>query len=531
MEIFSSEKLKNISIIIMNHSEPSQKDRKPRTSNGVKICFFLHRRFAFIGHDLAVHLKNRHGIDRFCAYVMHRPSMRFLQSQKEIEYSSLLLDEDLHNQAKGKKLDLEYIKFLEKEYGIPNLWPYIEVDRVVRHNQFVREYPMDETKYTHEEMMVLLQVRAKAIIEMLEREKPDYLFASVVGGMGALLLFHIAKKKGVKVRMIMPVRTGTRYAISGTYDSLTEIDEEFDQLMKGGGRVENYSEAKRYLEEFRDNPETYAKSIKHYLKRAGYLKQLDFLLPSKLKTYIIWLFGRIEYFISEQDRHDFTYIRTIPKIKDQITRKLRAFRGVSDLYDDIDPDNEDFAFFPLHLEPETSLLLYAYRYTNQIEVLRQVAKSLPIHFKLYVKDHPKMIGFRTREYYKTLKKIPNVKLLDPRINSLEFLGKAKLVTVITGSVGWEALQLKVPVITFGDVFFNKLSMVERCYSYDKLSEIVKHQLENFSYNEEEIVNYIGLILKHSVKVDLYHLWFKEPDVKKKREKLTGLADLIAGNLT
>lgn len=496
-------------------------------SNGMKICFFLQRRFAFIGHDLAVHLKNKHGIEEFCGYVLHRPSYRFLTSQQEIQYTSLLLDEDLDLQARKEKLDLDYIHFLEKEYGLPNLWPYIEVDRVYRLNQLVREYPMDTPQYTHEQMMIQVQVRAKAIIEMFEREKPDYLFATVVGGVGGLLLFNIAKKMGVKVRMIMPTKVGTRYTISSTYDSFSEVDKEFDELLARGEKVANYLEAQKVLEDFRSNPKTYATIVNFYLKRAGQLKQLDFLLPSKLKRYFVWLYGRVQYFLFEQDKYDYTYIKTLPKIKDQVVRKLRAVRGVSDLYDAIDPDKEDFAFFPLHLEPETVLLLYGYRYTNQLEVVRQVAKSLPIHFKLYVKDHPRMFGFRTRKYYKELKKIPNVKLVDPQVNSLHLIPKSKLAVVITGSVGWEALMLKKPVITFGGVFFNKLSMVKRCDSYDKLSDIVKYQLENFKYNEEEIINYIGLIIKYSTSVDLQHLWHRETDRQKKREALVGLADLIA----
>lgn len=496
----------------------------------MKICFFLQRRFAYIGHDLAVNLKNRHGIENFCAYVLGRPSYRFLTSQKEINYTSLLLDEDLHAKAKGEKLDLGYIKFLEKEYGIPNLWPYIEVDRVIRFNQLVREYPMEATKYSHEEMMTLIQVRAKAIIAMLEKEMPDYLFCTVVGGIGGLLLFNIAKKMGVKVRMIMPSKIGTSYTISGTYDSFTEIDKEFDSIMAAGRRVENYDKAKTVLDEFRANPTHYAKMTGFYLNRARQIKQLDFLLPSKMKRYLVWLFGRIQYYFQYQDKYDYIYIKTLPKIKDQVVRKLRAVHGVHDLYDTIDPDNEDFAFFPLHMEPETTLLLFAYRYTNQIEVIKQVAKSLPIHFKLYVKEHPRMVGFRTRAYYQELKKIPNVKLVDPQVSSLQLAAKSKLVTVITGSVGWEALQLKIPVITFGGVFFNKLSMVKRCDSYDRLSDIVKEQLENFYYHEEEIVNYIGLILKHSVFVDLRHLWHRESNEQKKRKDLAVLADLIANHI-
>ncbi len=493
----------------------------------MKVCFLLQREFAYIGHDLAVHLKNRHGIEEFCAYVLNRPSYRFLKFQKEINYSSLLLDEDLHRKAEKEKLDLKYVKFLEEEYGIPNLWPYVEVDRIIRLNQLVREYPMEARKYTHEQMMIQIQVRAKAIIEMLEKEKPDYLFCTVVGGIGGLLLFNIAKKMGINVRMIMPGKVGTRYLISEAYDSFVEIDKELDSLIADGKNVDNYEEAKKILIDFRNHPTSYAKMTNFYLERARQIKQFDFILPSKVVRYLNWLFGRVYYYFSQEDKYDYTYIKILPKIKDQIVRKLRAVRGMNDLFDDIDLDNEDFVFFPLHMEPETTLLLYAYRYTNQIEVIKQVAKSLPIHFKLYVKEHPRMVGFRTRKYYKELKKIPNVKLVRHQASSLELIKKARLVTVISGSAGWEAIQLKIPVITFGGVFFNKLSMVKSCDSYNKLSNIVKQQLENFDYNEEEIINYVGLILKHSVLVDLRHLWHHESDKKKKREDLTILADLIA----
>lgn len=496
----------------------------------MKVCFLMQRRFAYIAHDLAVHLK-KFGVNDFCGYVTTRPSFRFLQSQNEIKYSSLLLDEDLHNQAKNEKLDRDYIMFLEKEYGMPNLWPYIEVDRIIRYNQLVREYPMDTPVYSHEEMMIHVQVRAKAIIAMLEKEKPDFIVCSVVASIGSLLLYNVAKKMGIEVRIVMPTKVGSRYGVSSSYERLVEIDNEFEQLLRQNKRVDNFEEAKEVLNSFRENPLPPDSITNFYLNRASRMKQLDFLLPSKLKRYILWLIGKVKYYFKENDKHDYSYIKTFDKIKDQLARKLRAVRGVDDLYDEIQPDKEDFAFFPLHLEPEVALHLYGYWYINQIEAVRQIARSLPVNYKLYVKDHPRMVGFRKRSYYKELKKIPNVKLVNPKINSLQFLAKSKLAIVITGSAGWEAIQLKVPVITFGDVFFNKLSMVKRCDSYERLPNIVAEQLNNFNYNEEEIINYIGLALKHSVILDLSHLWHREPDKKKKREKLSAFADLLFKSFT
>ena len=142
----------------------------------MKGCFILQRRFAYIGHNIAVFLKEKYGVNDFCGFVLQRPSYNFLKSQTEITYSKLLLEEDIHKDYKNVKLDINYLRWLEKEYGIPNLWPYLTVDRVVMSNQLVREYPYDKSPYTHEEMLKILQVKARAIIDFLEKEKQDFIF-------------------------------------------------------------------------------------------------------------------------------------------------------------------------------------------------------------------------------------------------------------------------------------------------------------------------------------------------------------------
>ena len=47
----------------------------------MKICFLLQRRFAYIGHNLAVLLKEKYGITEFCGYVYLRSSYDFLKQQ------------------------------------------------------------------------------------------------------------------------------------------------------------------------------------------------------------------------------------------------------------------------------------------------------------------------------------------------------------------------------------------------------------------------------------------------------------------
>ena len=52
-------------------------------------------------------------------------------------------------------------------------------------------------------------------------------------------------------------------------------------------------------------------------------------------------------------------------------------------------------------------------FTNQLEIIRNVAKSLPIGYKLFVKEQAAMVtrSWRSIDWYKQLAKIPNVVLI------------------------------------------------------------------------------------------------------------------------
>lgn len=491
----------------------------------MKVCFLLQRKFAYLGHEFAVVLKEKYNVTDFCGYVFLRHSYNYLKNQKEINYSSLLLDEDIHLRYKDEKLDLEYLKKIEKEYGIPNLWPYIELDRIIRNGQLVREYPYNQTKYSHEELMRMLQVRIKAIIEFLETEKPDFLIYAAIGSISGLLMYHIAKKMGIKVLSISFSRVENYYLFSEHYSNFTSVDELFNKFKVNDQKHELFDEAKKIVDKFINQPRMIEVDIDSYLKRSKLSKQMSFLKPKKIYKYFVWLYRSIKRSFDQDLKNDYSSINPYLKVLDQFKRKLRNLRGFSDLYDQ--PDyQENFVFFPLHEEPEIAITLLAPYYCDQINLIKQIAKSIPIDFKIYVKEHPGMIGYRPRNFYKELKKIPNLKLINPGVNVYKILPHAKLITTITGTAGFEALYFKKPVITFGDVFYNSISAVKRCSELDQLPYLVKDQIENFNFNENEFINYISCILSESVTISFQHLWFNETDKQKKMNQLIPLVDLF-----
>ena len=141
-----------------------------------------------------------------------------------------------------------------------------------------------------------------------------------------------------------------------------------------------------------------------------------------------------------------------------------------------------------------------------------------------------MVPYRRRSYYKELKKVPNVKLIPPQTSSFELIKKAKLVVNISASSGWQAILLAKPLITFGNIFYNKLSFVKRCNVIEKLPELVKSQIENFAYDEDELMDLVAGILQESASLDLLYLWEREYDEAEKKKRLIPLADLLARKL-
>lgn len=467
----------------------------------MKSCIVLQRRFAPIGNAIALELKNKYGVKEFCGYVMTRNAQRFAHSQKDIAYTDLLVDEDLHNQYKSEKLDIEYLKKLESEYGFPNLWPYIAIDRTLMMDIPPKEYSISPTPpYTHEEMLRILQVKFRSIIGFLNKERPDFIVGVNVSCVGNTTLYYVAKKMGIKYYTIDNGKIGNRITFSDNYKTLSGVEKIFRKIRKESYKSPKCAEAKEFLEKFRKNPKPPPFAAEE--KRKSTLEKIISIIRGALFT-----FKSIFVFARNRHKEDTSTENPFYLFRNKLKRKIRGLRNLNALYDKVDL-NEDFAYFPLHFEPEITTLLYSPFYTNQINLLSQIAKSLPVHFKLYVKEHPSMLEYRPTEYYRELKKIPNLKLISLKQSSLELVEKSKIIITISGTVGFEAAMLKKPVITFGDIFYNNLSFIKRCGAIEELPYLIKSQLENFQYDNQEVIDFLSAIFEDTLPFDFTDLWAK-----------------------
>ena len=498
----------------------------------MKICFFLQRRFAFVGHSIIKSLHKKNPKIEFCAYVQIRDGFDFLKKQTDVNYTSLILDEDVFKRYKTEKLDLDFLKNLEQEYGVPNAWAFIELDRIIRYGQHVREYPHDTSKYTHKEMLLLLQITAKEIIKFLDKEKPDAIVFTVVGALSSRLLYAIAKKRGIPVHIIVLSRVNAQHTLTKDFKTLTYIEDLFKKIQKEKIDLpEQKQKAKEFLKNFRKNPEPYHFLDSPKTRAINRVQQLKFLYPINFLKSLRWILLSTFKFLFSKEKNDYSTIKPWHWLVDKIKQKIRILIGYDDLYDDIDL-NKNFIFFPLQLEPEISTLLYAPFYTDQLWLAKQIAKSLPIDSLLYIKEHPTMYGKRARSFYVELKKIPNVRLIKPSVESFGLIEKSQMIITITSTVGFEAILMKKPVITFGDIFYNELPNTKKCKIISDLPNIIKDQLNNFKHDEDALIDYLTAIYKESVNVDLVQIWEVEGGgtLNKRANELEPLAKMITEKL-
>lgn len=502
----------------------------------MKICFFLQRRFAPIGLELAKTLKAQYGVEEFCGYVELRASFEMLANQNDIPFTKLILGEEILSGYKEERVDMEYLDSLQKRFGMSSLWPLIQLDRVIRYNLLRRAYPSDISPYSREEMLQMLQRLARALERFLDEEKPDAVFFSVVSDLGSYLLYELAKERGIKILGLYNPRLGERYALTGDYFHYGSLERAMRNMQKPE-HAQLRNKAARYLQEFQKEPAYYLEAsggAAQFTKApVGAAAHLRFLSPRRFLRSLVWTLRSFYLYWSNPHRADFTTITPWHELYDKFVRKLRAVRGYRGLYSPAPEEDEPFAYFPLQLEPEALPMLLAPSYAfEQIWVIKQVARSLPVNCTLCVKDHPVMSGRRPRRYYKELLKIPNVKLLDPAASSLKLSQETKLLCAITGTAGMEAAFLKKPVIVFANVFYSMLPNVYRCRSVEELPGLITAALRQSGYDEQKTIDFIGAIYKESVFVDLTKLWTVQGSRMSAEEKkeLEPLAELIAEKL-
>jgi len=171
--------------------------------------------------------------------------------------------------------------------------------------------------------------------------------------------------------------------------------------------------------------------------------------------------------------------------------------------------NTPFIYYPLHVEPERALLLVAPYFTDQIELITNISKSLPIDYKLYIKEHPAMelAGWRSISFYKELQNLLNVELIHPYVSSDEMIKNSSLVITIGGSTGAEAIFYGKPCIVFSDVSYSMIPTVKRIKNVEELPKMIREMLGKTT-DYKSLNDYVNLVENNTFEINLIGLHLK-----------------------
>lgn len=436
---------------------------------------------------LAKSLQDMYECDLFAIIDITNKPKKFFQKQQFVRFSKVWYYHD--HISKNHIPDLIYLSSFEKKYNI-NLWQLALNERIFY--QFNKFY-----KFTTNEILSILEQECKLFESILEESKPDFFITQVTALHHQHLFYAICKSKGIKILMLCLTNIGYKCVIS---KESNKLDSSID-LTDNKDINRNFEDLQNYLKSF-----NFSEQVKNYQNRRANSK------IELLKAAIDFLFTSNKNINTHYSYYGRTKLRVLATtIISALKKRYRQSFINNHLETKID-HNESFVYFPLPMEQERATLIGAPFYTNSIELIKNIVKSLPVNYKLYVKEHPAQLSrdWRRISDYKEIMNIPNVRLIHPSVSIEKLYKNCSLVIAVGGAPGFEAALYEKPSIIFTDTDYSILSSVFRVKEIEKLPEIMRISLQK-KVNPLELDKYLIFLDKNYIDFDLFGFQINEFD--------------------
>jgi len=408
--------------------------------------------------------------------ISNRPKPFFL-NQKLIKFKKIWFLHDHIDSSNNQ--NLKNLTNFEIKNNIL-LWKLILNDRIF--NQYNEIYHFDE-----KEILSIVSQECDLFETILNEVKPDFFITEETALRHHHLFYLLCRSQKIKTLMLNHANFQSLCYISQERHKFDNLDsfqtksskhrsfDELRQLLKTKPLAEHLLKFNQTQRSFKDK------------LNAGF----EFLLSSNTNlNNNYYYFGRTKF-------------RVLKHEINSIFKKIIWDKFIDKNLEKNYKKQEKFIFLPLHQEPERSLLIAAPYHTNQIEVIRHIAKSIPINYKLFVKEHPTQgpaRGGRDHSFYKKILSIPNVRLLHPTVNSENLISDCSLVISIGGTTSFEAAFYEKPSIIFTDLGYGILPSITKINSLDNLSTDISMALTK-KVEASDLDKYISLLEDNSFNYD------------------------------
>ncbi len=428
--------------------------------------FSVHERLFAPVHRV---LRDRYGIAAFAGTVWGQDQASFL-AKHEIEYEPLLVfTRDILKPAEASAPDMEYLDEREARYGVP-------IHRMIWSERHLLE------GRSYDEVLALTERTFRAVEAAFERFEPTMLFSEDVGCLTSYIHYAVARGMQIPFWRIGSARMpGLLSVYSGGPQEWNLTKEKVREIRERGLRADERKDAEVFVEGFRNRPE----------RPTG--MQTRARLPTADREDIGRFADLSKRYLS--DPLNPTLTSPVQALRQRALRLARNRASHSLELFDQPAAGERYVLYPIHFQPEASTLVQAPYYLDQAALIEDMSKSLPVGYRLYVKEHVSNRGRRPLAFYNRIRDTFGVRLLGPDEDTWSLIRGAAAIAVITGTVGWEGLLFGKPVITFGDVFYNECALTHRAGSSpkDEWHEVFRRAIVEHEHDEEQLLQFVAAI--------------------------------------
>ncbi len=371
-------------------------------------------------------------------------------------------------------LDINYLEKIEKEYS-----HFKNFNLQLTSSQLTTRHLHSRFFFNHTTLaqnQIFLELGYKKVIHVLDEFKPDVIFDVEDGELLRAIINEVAfKRKLPYVNIDYPRFEGYKiptYCLGVQSDGYLKLEYDRCHAMSKSDLTDEYE----YVANLRDGGSIMSKEFHGTITSQYEPDHLYSVFKSLVEKFLyFWsvfvisgnsrLARKRQILYSSPIKHFLFYLKVALK-------KQLLFR--ENWYFEKPDKNDTYVYMPLHLIPESTTFVKAPFYINELNIIEQVSKSLPINWKLYVKEHQAMVGERSLSFYNAVKKFPNVKLVkfnyynDPK----PWIQHSQGVVAISGTGAYEAAMLGKQSIVFADVPFTLIEGVHRVHSFEELPKIL-----------------------------------------------------------
>ena len=373
--------------------------------------------------------------------------------------------------------------------------------------------------FSYEERSRLFYKHVQYWLGVLEKFSPDIVFFPVAPHLVyGYILYTLCKLKGIATIMfeltsivpfIFPVRhfeEGSK-AILSTYEHLKK---------KKPSRVTLSQETEHYLKRMAGDS---TQATPFYMKsnlakqRIGRYLTGQLIHPPKHIPQAVqkahYLFSRRHY-IKQRGRSieqsEMSGLRYLFCKFEGIQKNGRLQRRYEQYVEPVDL-SQPYVYVPLHYQPERTTSPEGEVFAHQFLMVDMLSKCIPKGWYVYVREHPmqfKAVGShgecsRIPEFYDDLIKLRNVKFLPFSLSSFDLIEHARAVATVTGTVGWEALLRKKPVLTFGHAWYKHCEGAFYTIDERQCRQALTHIAKGYIIDEKAVRYFLSALEQHAIK--------------------------------